>query len=99
MSAREELAAVLAEHEWQRTYLSGVMECSCGDSFKTGAGIGFEMHVADALLASPALARVIREAKAEAWDEAADYDTARAIVRGYEDQGEHIPNPYRKEQP
>lgn len=29
----------------------------------------YHQHVADALLASPALARVIQEAKAEAWDE------------------------------
>lgn len=38
-----------------------------------GTAVGFlraesALHLADALLASPALARVIREAKAEAWD-------------------------------
>ena len=58
--------------------------------------------LADALLASPALARVIREAKAEAWDEgqAGGYICAQ----GYHAHGDghgpdswdcDCPNPYR----
>lgn len=48
----------------------------------------------EAILASDWLAQRDRRVKAEAWDEAADYDNARAIVRGCEGLGDPVPNPY-----
>lgn len=73
MTAREELAAVLAEHEYDVSIRHGMIlpGCKCGwvaSTEWTGSWV-YDEHVADALLASPALAGVIREAKAEAWDE------------------------------
>ena len=62
MTAREELAAVL------------VMQSVRVQVPNVGVTAGFlriesAQHLADTLLAPPALARVVREAKAEAWDE------------------------------
>lgn len=80
MSAREELAAVLAKgfqcHE--------IDCCAYAES----------LRLADALLASPALARVIREAKAEAWDEG-----RRDTREGWINPLFEVLNPYREEQP
>lgn len=56
----------------------------------------FADALADILIASPALARVIREAKAEAWDEGYragcddGHDHARGLTAGR-------PNPYRED--
>ena len=48
------------------------------------------LDITDALLASPALARMIREAKAEAWDEG-----RRDTRAGWLDPTRYIFNPYR----
>ena len=65
MSARDEVAAVLAEHGVRAVHSTPALEilryhCRCGVTFE-GDLSEMERHVADALLASPALARVIRE--------------------------------------
>ena len=75
-SLRDEVAAVLAEHLLRRVtcgdewiWECAAPECVWMDSRDPEGLDGHRTHLADALLASPALARVIREAKAEAWDE------------------------------
>lgn len=97
MTARDELAAVLAEHP-DATDRSAHDGCWCGDPRE------YTLHVADALLASPALARVIREAKAEAWDEGAfaGLENQKEVLRiahwshiGRSEPRLHV-NPYRK---
>lgn len=82
MTAHEELAAVLSAQS-VRVQVPNV-----------GVTTGFlriesAFHLADALLASPALARVIREAKAEAWDEG--HRDGRSDARS----DDYTPNPYR----
>jgi hypothetical protein len=91
--AREELAAVLAEHLLRRVTCGDewVWECTAPecvwmDSRDTEGLEGHRTHLADALLASPALARVIREAKAEAWDVAAKRIRA-ALAQPATDEG------------
>ena len=92
--AREELAAVLDAHA-----NDGCGDCICSEYVLEAP---YANHVADALLASPALARAIREAKVEAWDEgkAGGYICAQ----GYHAHGDghgpdswdcDCPNPYR----
>ena len=106
-SLRDEVAAVLAEHHEDYDDDCGTYYgCSCGwDNETVDHNTGYPEHLADALLASPALARVIREAKAEAWDEgqAGGYICAQ----GYHAHGDghgpdpwdcDCPNPYRDEQ-
>lgn len=58
MSTRD-LVSVLAEHEWQRTYLNGVQECGCGDE-------GERDHCEH--LAAVIEAEVIRPREREAWE-------------------------------
>ena len=85
---RDEVAAVLAEHA-----SDGWGECVCSEYVLE---VPYAQHLADALLASPALARVIREAKAEAWDEGA----AKGAEVGMDaiDLNPMHANPYREEQ-
>lgn len=93
MTAREELAAVLAEHagcvpneggDNSGAGLTGVDVWSCGIRvpFVDELDDMERAHLADALLASPALARVIREAKAEALREAAEGAMTDQMRRG-----------------
>lgn len=84
MTAREELAEVLADHGyWRNPEVGG--ECpACGHLYyerPPGAYMdpdlewlrgAIDLHRVDALLASPALANLIREKQAEALREAAD---------------------------
>ena len=120
MTAREELAAVLAEHRYRDVLGDYEIKpfyrhfgCSCGWEQNIAGMSGWrswlaahETHAVDALLASPALAREIREAKAEAWDkgQAGGYICAQ----GYHAHGDghgpdswdcDCPNPYRDEEP
>ena len=62
LTAREELAAVLAEHTAENE--ADLRGCRCG--WKTSDWDALDLHVTDALLASPALARAIREREFEA---------------------------------
>ena len=66
--AREEFAAVLAEHREDPGCLD---TCVCEAEIPDELDRHYAHHLADALLASPALARVVREAKAEAWEQGA----------------------------
>ena len=104
-SLRDEVAAVLAEHRADVTSYDATDLCGCWCGWGTSDWDALHLHVADALLASPALARVIREAKAEAWDEgqAGGYICAQ----GYHAHGDghgpdpwdcDCPNPYEQDQ-
>lgn len=73
--AREELAGVLAEHE----YLYPDSFCGCGHAMRQ-PWREFSVHVADALLASPAMARLLAEVRAEA--EARHRDLTRRLGFG-----------------
>lgn len=92
MTAREEVATALMG---RRFVEHGTVEPGIPFGEHIDIGPYAALALADALLASPTLARVIREAKAEAWDEAADYDVARSIVRHCEGWDECVANPYR----
>ena len=98
--AREELAAVLDAHREDPGYLD---TCVCETAIPAvWPDRHYAHHVADALLASPVLARVIREAEAEAWGEG---QTGGYIcAQGYHAHGDghgpdswdcDCPNPYR----
>lgn len=92
MSAREELAAVLAEHRLS-TWVTHDgspphRRCSCGANVPI---VEVDPHLADALITSPALARVIREAKAEAWDEG----LLEGVTRALHPTWPRCANPYR----
>lgn len=69
MTAREELAAVLAEHRADVTSYDAADLWGCRCGWETSDWDALHLHLADALLAPPALARVIREAKAAAWEQ------------------------------
>lgn len=86
MTAREELAAVLAEHEADVTSYDAADLWGCRCGWETSDWDALHLHLADALLASPALVRVIRVAKAEAWVEGRR-DT-RYVFNPYRDQTE-----------
>lgn len=87
-SLREELAAMLAEHREVYDSDYGLYcVCFCGwDNGTVEHNHGYADHLADTLLASPALVRVIRVAKAEAWVEGRR-DT-RYVFNPYRDQTE-----------
>ena len=72
MTAREELAAVPTRHQVNdfARVLMGQWEIVEGKPVSASYVATFA-DMARALLASPALARVIREAKAEAWEQGA----------------------------
>ena len=99
-SLRDEVAAVLAEHAivaaqqprqgiTQTVPELAVLCVVCGWM----ATSDHAAHLTDALLASPALARVIREKQAEAWDEGFG-DGSRQDAEG--DDGPQFSNPYRE---
>ena len=94
MTAREELAAVLAEHEADVTSYDAADLWGCRCGWETSDWDALHLHVADALLASPAHARVIREAKAEAWREGFKQGGPMHDV-DYDNPGSHRINPYR----
>ena len=85
MSARDEVAAVLLECRAEEYFGTGWRDRSTPGRL-TYLSEGSDWHeealrTADALLASPALARVIREAEAEAeaWDEGRRTGSSRAM--------------------
>ena len=98
--AREELAAVLAEHLWADPVEEGFgyqvgWSCRCGletvDEGDLEQGEKWHTcHLADALLTSPALVRAIREREESAWDEG-----RRDTRAGWLDPTHYVFNPYR----
>lgn len=102
MTARDDFAKVLAEHDLKniRPAMPGpgsAWTCRCLQfGVSQNLTVDHERHVADALLASPALARLLDEARAEAWDEGA---RAASPHGGAYLRSLYAVNPYRKDTP
>ena len=99
-SLRDEVAVVI---EGAFCVISGSSRtCEIHEERTEGGRCPRTLSAADTLLASPALARVIREAKAQAWDEGRREFERIEDTGGYAscvtgDHGQRHANPYRNQ--